>query len=165
MCGGGSQPSTQTVVQKNEIPQYLQDFGQENINVARSLGERGFPVYPGQRIADTSQFTTQAQGVQSQQYNNFNNANNAYQGVIDYLRGQLGSQYAQPGAAQQTAANATAGTYGQPLPGVQQATTNAYGQALPGVQQATSSSYGSQLTPGSIAPWMSPFVELALQPQ
>lgn len=179
MCGSGSsQPSTQTVVQKNEIPQYLQDFSQENIDVARDIGNRGYPVYPNQRIADPSNFTQGAQNLQNAQYGQFWPTYNEYQNVINSLSGMGRAAYGQPGAATMAPVNATAGTfgqqatagtYGQPLPGVGQATASAYGQPVPQPgsfgQQATAGTYGQQLTPGSIAPWMSPFVDLALQPQ
>jgi hypothetical protein len=168
--GSGSGGGNTTVTQKNEIPQYLQDFSQENIDVVRGIAQRGFPLYPGQRIADPSGFTNAAQQVQRQQDDTYNQAYGSFQGVIDALRGQMGSQYGQPGAAQQTAPNAGAGTYGQPLPGVQGAGAGSYGLPAPvatsfGQPVPAAQSFGQTMNPGQIAPWMSPFVEMALQPQ
>lgn len=58
MGGGSSQPSTQNVTNKTEIPQYLQDFSKENMAVARDIAARPFVPYEGQRTADFSPFQT-----------------------------------------------------------------------------------------------------------
>lgn len=114
--GGSSTPSTQTVTQKTDIPQYQQDYAISNENLANSIAARPYVPYTGQRVADFTPLQ------------------------------QIGID--------QVAANAT----GAPLSGV-------YDAAGGSAAGAATSQYGQTLNPGSIAPWMSPYVQMALAPQ
>ena len=48
---GGSSPSSQTVTQVQQIPEYQQQFSQANQNLAQSLASTPYPVYQGDLIA------------------------------------------------------------------------------------------------------------------
>ncbi len=141
--GGGS---TQTVVQQQQIPQYLQDFTQENMNVARDISARPFPTYGGQRIADLDPAQRTAYDV-------------------------IGNAATGPWATQANAANSNA-----------QNVASGFAQNGSGFQpfnnwapnpnsmlqidgQYNPQMYGQTLDPNAVAPWMSPYVEQALQPQ
>lgn len=55
MCfGGGSSSPTVVNTTTNSIPGYLQDASRENINIANSLAQRPYPLYPGPRLAGFS---------------------------------------------------------------------------------------------------------------
>ena len=58
--GGSSTPSTQTVTQKTEIPQYLQDAGLANVQLAEDIAAKPYTTYTGQRIADLAPLQTTA---------------------------------------------------------------------------------------------------------
>lgn len=58
--GGSSTPSTQTVTQKTEIPQYLQDAGLSNVNTATDIAARPYTTYTGQQVADLTPAQTTA---------------------------------------------------------------------------------------------------------
>lgn len=154
--GMGSGGGTQQVIQSQNIPKYQSDYAIENQDVARDIAARPFPAYQGQRTADFSQL--QQQGL-SQVAQNATNTPNfaAYDQGIGAAAGNTGSSYGpnviSPGSyfdVSQFAAPAHAGRTGVP--------TQVGALAAPG-------SFGQSLDPGSIAPWMSPFVEQALRPQ
>lgn len=60
MSGGSSQPSTQTVTQMQQIPQWEQDYAQGNQNIAASLASQPYPNYKGQIVAPHTALQDQA---------------------------------------------------------------------------------------------------------
>ncbi len=62
MGGGSSAPASQTQTVTKDIPQWAQDAGQSNYNLAQSIASQPYPTYQGQLIAG---FTPQQeQGMQ-----------------------------------------------------------------------------------------------------
>lgn len=49
--GGGSSSSTQTIYTKNELPGWVNDAAKANYEEAKTLSQRAYPAYSGQRIA------------------------------------------------------------------------------------------------------------------
>lgn len=158
MSGGGSSspspPSQQTVVQTQQIPQYAQDFSQENMNIARQIAAQPFPTYQGQRIADftpqqqqsfgmVGQGATayqpglnQAQGMTSQSAQGWN-PQSAQNYMSPYVMASLQPQLQQLGIQQSQnqqgidAQANQAGAFGDARHGVQSSLNNFYG----GLQQ------------------------------
>jgi hypothetical protein len=177
---GGGSSGTQTVVQQNQIPQYQQDYAVSNENLANSIAAQPYQPYQGQRIADFSPL--QLRALQQIQSNDTGSPLSAtYNQAIKSATGARGadpnatfgqqfptdSQFASR-ARTDTAYGPQADTNSQfgsqadtdTQFGSRARTDTAYGpQANTGVQ------YGDRLTAGDVAPWMSPFVEQALQPQ
>jgi hypothetical protein len=129
--GGGqssSAPSTQEVIQKSEIPQYLQDFAQKNISLAQDIAARPYQTYPGQRVAGLGDLQNAGIGMTAANAGNLSPAQAQFYGATYNLDNIAGRSYS-----------------GAPV--------------NPG-----SVSVGN-LNPSAVAPWMSPYVEQALQPQ
>lgn len=153
---GSSTPSTQNVVQSTQIPQYQQDYAIENENIARDIGTRPFPQYPEQRLAPLTDL--QNAGIvqkatigQNPSYGNFT------QDAASVGQGLLRAGYSgAPASYTATNPGAGAGRFGS------------FAQYNPSAGGASAPSYlntfGS-LAPGAVAPWMSPYIEQALQPQ
>jgi hypothetical protein len=58
--GGSGGGGSQTVTQQQQIPQYEQQFSQQNQQLARSLGGNPYPIYGGQLIQGFTPQQTQA---------------------------------------------------------------------------------------------------------
>jgi len=58
--GGGSQPAQTTQVSKVELPAWVDAASQENYGYAKDVANRPLEQYEGQRVADTSPYTQQA---------------------------------------------------------------------------------------------------------
>lgn len=133
--GGGSAPSTQTVTQKTEIPQYQQDFDKSNYESAQDIAARPYTTYSGERDAPLS--TTQQKGIDLANYNAMDPYYRDYgQGATTDLLDLARS----PGYS---------GTAGY----------------TPYTGTASAGSFGKTLDPSSVSPWMSPYIDSALQPE
>jgi hypothetical protein len=93
MSGGGG---TQTTVQKQEIPQWVQDAGQKNLAAAYQVAENMKGPYEGPRVADMTQ--GQMANIGALQANigasnpAFGLAQNAAAGLTNYNPGQVQAQ-------------------------------------------------------------------------
>lgn len=76
MSGGGSSPSTNTVVQQSNIPQFVQDYSGSNMQLAGAISNTPYQAYQGQRIAD---FTPN----QQQSFDMTKNAAGSYQPAVN----------------------------------------------------------------------------------
>lgn len=148
---GGSSPSpasSQTVTQVQQIPQFEQDYAQQNQNIASSLASTPYPTYSGQLIAGLTpqqqQGMTQAQtastayqpdlsaaeGLTNQAGNNQWNAQTAQQYMSPYAMAALQPQIQalqnnEQLQNQQLGASATqAGAFGDARQGVAQGLNN-----------------------------------------
>lgn len=62
---GKSQPSTQTVINKTELPEWVQTAAKENLALANQLGSRPYTPYEGSLVAGFSPAQKQAQEMVS----------------------------------------------------------------------------------------------------
>lgn len=77
MGGGG----TKTVVEENKMPEWLQDFAQENISRAKSVANRPYQQYTGERLADFTPTQQAAFDVTQQNVGAYQPALTAAQGA------------------------------------------------------------------------------------
>lgn len=148
MSGGGSSaPTSQTVTQVQQIPQYEQDFSQANQNLAASLASQPYPNYQGPLVAGFSPQQDQSFAATSQ-------AAGAYQPGLNQAtsvtQGALGQGESVLGQA--------AGQTNQAVSGAQPY----YGAAAQGTTNAVNASANN---PNTINSYMSPYLQASLQPQ
>lgn len=135
---GSAPPNVNTTGQTTStVPEYLQQYNQGILAKANALSALPYPVYGGQRIADTNDYQQAGwnQGVQ---------AANSYQPMF----AQAGQSYGQAGQGNASAAAA---------PWLQQAgSMDATGAAQPYMQAAM------QSMPGQVSAYMSPYMSTVL---
>lgn len=154
MSGGGSGGGSQTVTQVQQIPEFEQQFSQENQNIARSLGANPYPQYQGQLVAGfTPQQTAgmQMAGQAATAYQpdlasaegvaaNALNASPSNPGVVaSYM-----SPYVQSSLAPQVLAAQTQLGQQQNAINAQATQANAFGDARQGVESSLANWYGDQ---------------------
>jgi hypothetical protein len=106
---GGSGGGGQTTVEKNDIPQYLQDFAQENIGKAKDIANAPYQQYQGPRIAGFNDLQNQGQQATLGQIGQYQPALTQ----AEQLTQQMSQGGTQPGLAQnfQDALNQAQGIY------------------------------------------------------
>ncbi len=150
--GGGGTNSTNTVTTSQQIPQFMQDQVQSNLDLANSIGAQPFPLYQGQLVAP---FTPTQQAGQQAAID----ASGAYQPGLNAATAQTAGVAGafDPATAQQNMQGG-AGAIGNAMGANQLSGIGAQtiGNAL---------TNGSPANPGVIQQYMSPFVQAALAPQ
>jgi hypothetical protein len=166
---GGSQQTTQqgSSESTNEIPQWVQNAGQQNYGLAQQVASQPLQQYQGQMVADTSPQTQQSWNLAANSGNVGQDAQNASQ--AGYLN-TLGQTPAQVNPAQLSSTNLspymnpfTSSVINNTLPLMQQQnalqqnqlqnaanSSNAYGGSRQGVQQGVAQAQGA-LNEGQMA--------------
>lgn len=98
---GKSAPSSQTVVNKTELPQWVQEAGQKNLAAAYDVSANMLGPYQGQRVAELTPGTEQVVGNISQNYAMSQPAF-AYAQQLAAQAGGYQPQQVQPGQLAQT---------------------------------------------------------------
>ncbi len=148
---GGSAPSTQTVTNKTELPAHIVEYAKDVQKQADEIAARPFPLYDQPRIAGFTPYQNQGMDLSGQVA-----GSNWYPSVAGDA-GTVAQQLLHAGydGAPATYQNAEAGSY---LNTAGPASIGRYGSANVG-------GFNERLDPNSIAPWMSPYIQQALQPQ
>jgi hypothetical protein len=142
MSSGGSSSPSQTVVQSQQIPQYEQDFSQNNLNLANSLQGSPYPNYQGALVAP---FTD----MQNQGLSAVSGAANAYQPFMS-------------GAGATIAAAGNPQILGAPNPA---SALNMPGQVQGPSAQTALNAYSGWNQPGVAKGYINPYVQQSLNPQ
>ena len=119
MSSGGSSP-TQTVVQQQQIPQYEQQYSQNNLNLAQSLQSNPYPAYQAPLVAGMS-------GMQNQGLNAVENNVGAYGPALKTANNALQTAQSPLNTAAFNANPAATQAWNQP--GVAQSYINPYVQS------------------------------------
>lgn len=176
--GGGS--SQQTVTQTQQIPEFEQQFAQENQDLARSLGSQPYPVYQGQMVAGFTPAQQQGQQQAINAANSYQPALNAGMNATQAALGQNPLQGVMPLLGQAASNMARAGqvnAYGASAPmitaganDIQQSIRAAAPYMMAGTNMighaaAQNPLAGNPANPGVINSYMNPYISAALQPQ
>jgi hypothetical protein len=94
--GGSSTPSTQTVVQQQQLPQYQQDAAQQNIQEANAIAARPYVPYQGDQVAPLT--STQQAGIAQGTANATNPAITNNFATAENQTAQIGGQQLTPNA-------------------------------------------------------------------
>jgi len=155
MSGGGGQNTT---TQVQQIPEYQQQFSQENQDLARSLGSQPYPQYQGQLIQPLN--AVQQQGQQQA----FNSATDyapifdqAHAQTLGALNGGAFTGEVQGANTSLRNSNDNLGNSFHQLAGTVQGAQNQQGLAAQRAQDLTN--------PYAVSGYISPYVSQALQPQ
>lgn len=160
--GGSSAPSSQTVTQSQQIPQFEQNYAQNNQNIAASLAAQPYPQYQGQIVAPET--PTQQAGQQAA-INTAGSYAPDLAGAEQATLGALGPNQATQAGANTIAAATQPNTYTQAGAGQIAGSTGFNPVTAAGVNTISGAFGNNPANPGVIQSYMSPFVQAALQPQ
>lgn len=169
MSSGGGGTSTNSTVQTQQIPEYEQQFSQQNQQLAQSLGSQAYPQYQGALIApqNTAQQAGQQQAIgAASDYQPYLNAANSYigqAGNATAFNNDLAASNSATGSALDPAAfNAYEGAASNQIgTGLNAATVTGAENAQAGATQQAQ----ALTNPNAVANYMNPFVQQALAPQ
>ena len=149
----------------NEIPQWVQNAGQQNYGLAQQVASQPLQQYQGQMVADTAPQTQQAWNLAANSGNVGQDAQNAAQSGYLNTMGQTPAQINAPSSGQLSGYMNpyTSSVINQTLPLMQQAnalqqnqvqdqaaSANAYGGSRQGIQQGVAQAQGA-LNEGQMA--------------
>lgn len=170
MSGGGS-GGQNTTTQVQQIPEYEQQFSQENQDIARGLGAQAYPKYNAPLIASQNPTQQAGQALAIQSGNNWApglsqaQATGAQGANQNIFMGAIGQANAQTGAALNPAAfNNYQGYAGRQLNTALNSANGAVTGAMAREGQAAGNAQ-ALTDPNAVGRYMNPFVEQALAPQ